>query len=80
MFVCGGSILCFVLVVFVVVVVVVHVAVVVVVCSFIAILIGFQARCYRWCFMFYIFLATLHTKEGERSFKEYTNIDIVIIV
>ena len=78
MFVCGGSILCFVLVV-VVVVVVVLVAVVVV-CSFIAILIGFHARCYRWCLMFYIFLATLHTKEGERSFKEYTNIDIVIIV
>ena len=78
MFVCDGSILCFVLVVFVVVVVLV--AVVVVVCSFIAILIGFHARCYRWCFMFYIFLATLHTKEGERSFKEYTNVGIVIIV
>ena len=77
MFVCDGSILCFVLVVVVVVLVAV---VVVVVCSFIAILIGFHARCYRWCFMFYIFLATLHTKEGERSFKEYTNIDIVIIV
>ena len=77
--------MCFVLVVVVVlvavvVVVVVLVAVVVVVCSFIAILIGFHARCYRWCFMFYIFLATLHTKEGERSFKEYTNIGIVIIV
>ena len=75
MFVCDGSILCFVLVVVVVVLVAV-----VVVCSFIAILIGFHARCYRWCFMFYIFLVTLHTKEGERSFKEYTNIGIVIIV